>query len=102
MNGDRKTIAAILSPSYKHITVHGQLLDRAAELAGTTKESFTMNPSEETVDFAGNAAIVHGLNTISQSGKVLALVRFTDVFVEQNGTWLALSAQETATDLSPH
>ena len=28
-----------------------------------------MNASEQTVDFAGDAAVVHGLNTIVQSGK---------------------------------
>jgi len=55
-----------------------------------------MNATEQTVDFAGDAAVVHGLNTITQSGKAPARVRFTDVFVKQNGRWMALSAQETA------
>ena len=96
VNGDRKTIASILSTNFKHITDRGKLLDRAQELASTAKEPFMMNATEQTVDFAGDAAIVHGLNTITQSGKVLARVRFTDVFVKQNGSWMALSAQETA------
>lgn len=96
VNGDRKTIAAILTTNYKHITSQGKLIDRAGELAGTVKEPFTMNPTEQTVDFAGDVAVVHGLNTLTQSGKVLARERFTDVFVKQNGTWMALSAQETA------
>jgi hypothetical protein len=32
------------------------------------------------------------LNTVTQSGKVLSRERFTDVFIKQNGSWMALSA----------
>jgi hypothetical protein len=39
--------------------------------------------------------VIHGVNTILESGKVLAHERFTDVFVKQGGIWKALSAQET-------
>jgi hypothetical protein len=39
----------------------------------------------------------HGVNTMTQDGKVVGVSRFTDVFVLQNEAWLALSAQETAT-----
>ena len=93
--GDAKTVAAMLSPNFTHITSRGELLHRAQELAAVKKESFTMNPSEQTVDFAGDAAVVHGLNTLVQSGKTLARERYTDVYVKRNGTWMALSAQET-------
>jgi hypothetical protein len=54
-----------------------------------------MNPSEQLVDIAGDTAVIHGLNTLIDNGKVLARERFTDVFQLQNGTWIALSAQET-------
>jgi hypothetical protein len=95
--GDRKTAAAILSetPEFAHITASGKLLYREQELANMKKESFTMNPTEQTVDFAGDAAIIHGINTLVQVGKTIAHERFTDVFVNRNGTWLAISAQET-------
>jgi hypothetical protein len=36
------------------------------------------------------------VNTLTHDGDVPARERFTDVFVLQDGTWLALSAQETA------
>jgi Domain of unknown function (DUF4440) len=68
----------------------------AEELASIDIEPFTMNATEQTVDFAGDAAVVHGLNTVTQSGKLLSRERYTDVFVKQNGSWMALSAQETA------
>lgn len=96
-DGDRKTVASILAANYVHITSQGKVVVRKQELASLTKEAFTMNPTEETVDFAGKAAVVHGLNTIAQSGKTLARQRFTDVFVNSGGTWMAMSAQETAT-----
>lgn len=95
VDGDAKIVASILSPNFTHITSRGVLLHRAQELAALKKETFTMNVSEQTVDFAGDAAVVHGLNTIMQSGKTLARARYTDVYAKQNGSWMALSAQET-------
>lgn len=94
--GDRDTIASILSSNYKHINSSGRLIDRNQEIAETVKQPFTMTPTEQAVDIAGDLAVIHGLNTITQSGKVLNQARFTDVFINQNGGWLALSAQETA------
>jgi curli biogenesis system outer membrane secretion channel CsgG len=93
--GDRPTIEAILSPDFKHITSEGKLLDRAQEIGSIVKVSFTMNPTEQFVDVVGDTAVIHGVNTITETGNVLARERFTDVFVKQNGNWLALSAQET-------
>lgn len=93
--GNATTVAAMLSPNFTHITARGELLHRAQELAALKKESFTMNPSDQTVDFAGEAAVIHGLNTLMQSGKTLARERYTDVYVKRNGRWMALSAQET-------
>lgn len=93
--GDAKTVAAMLSPNFTHITSRGELLHRAQELLALKKETFTMNPSEQTVDFAGDAAVVHGLNTLMQSGNTLARERYTDVYVKHDGTWRALSAQES-------
>jgi hypothetical protein len=93
--GDRATVESILAPSFKHINSDGELLDRAREIATIEKVSFTMNPSEQFVDISGDTAVVHGVNTLVDNSEVIARERFTDVFVLQNGTWLALSAQET-------
>jgi uncharacterized protein DUF4440 len=94
-DGDRATVESILAPGFKHINSEGKLLDRAQEIAGVEKVSFTMNPSEQLVDVAGDMAVIHGVNTLIDGGKVMARERFTDVFVLQSGTWMALSAQET-------
>jgi hypothetical protein len=93
--GDRATVESILGPTFKHINSEGKLLDRAQEIASMEKLSFTMNPSDQLVDIAGDTAVIHGVNTLIDTGKVLARERFTDVFVLQGGMWMALSAQET-------
>ncbi|HEY3675667.1 MAG TPA: nuclear transport factor 2 family protein [Candidatus Tumulicola sp.] len=98
--GDRATVATILSeqPEFTHITSDGDLVYRAAELAAVRKEPFTMTPTEQTVDFfADGAAIVRGVNAIAQPNHPVERVRFTDVFVRENGHWKAVSAQETST-----
>jgi hypothetical protein len=94
--GDRATIESILSASYRHITSDGKLFDRAQEIADTQVLSFTMTPSEQIVDLAGDVAAVHGVNTLNYGSGGTKKVRFTDVFVLQNGVWMALSAQETS------
>ena len=93
-DGDRAGVESILGPSFKHINSDGKLLDRAAEVASIEKVSFTMNPSEQLVDVMGDTAVIHGVNTLTEGGKVLSTESFTDVFTLQNGTWMALSAQE--------
>jgi hypothetical protein len=93
--GDRETVESILAPSFKHINADGELLDRAQEIATIEKVSFTMNPSEQLVGISGDTAVIHGVNTLIDNSEVIARERFTDVFVLRNGTWLALSAQET-------
>jgi hypothetical protein len=94
-DGDRAGVESILGHGFKHINSDGKLLDRAAEVASIEKVSFTMNPSEQLVDVMGDTAVIHGVNTLTEGGKVLSTERFTDVFTLQNGTWMALSAQET-------
>ena len=93
--GDRATVESILGRGFRHINSDGKLLDRAQETASIEKASFTMNPSEQLVDIAGVTAVIHGVNTLIDNGELLATERFTDVFVLQNGAWMALSAQET-------
>ena len=95
--GDRDTVDSILSADFKHITSEGKLFDRAQEIASMVKLPFAMNPTEQLVDIAGDTSVIHGLNTLTQNGRVMSRERFTDVFILQNGEWMALSAQETET-----
>jgi hypothetical protein len=94
---DATVLGKILADNFVHTNYRGVVSYREQELANVTKpKPYTEATSEQTVDFAGkNAAVVHGLNTISQGGKVVMRLRYTDVYVKQNGRWMALSAQET-------
>ena len=94
-DGNRTTVESILAPGFRHINSDGLLLDRDQEIAGLETVLFTMNPSDQLVDIAADTAVIHGVNTLVDGGEVLARERFTDVFQLQNGTWMALSAQET-------
>jgi hypothetical protein len=95
VSGDRETIEAILSPTFRHVNADGQMFDRGQEIAAMEPLPFTFQASDQFVDVAGDTAVIHGINTVVQEGKVLERERFTDVFVLQNGVWMALSAQET-------
>jgi hypothetical protein len=94
-SGDVATVDSILSPTYRHVNAAGEMFDRARELATTEPLDITFRASDQIVDIAGDTAVIHGVNTLMQAGKVKDRQRFSDVFVLQNGVWKALSAQET-------
>ena len=96
LNGDRVTLEGIFSRDFKHVLADGSVLDRSQELATITKEPFHIKLSHQTVDLdaGGDAAVLHGIDTITQPGKPTRFQRWTDVFFKENGTWMAVSAQE--------
>ena len=92
---DVKTIAQLLAPNYVHVDASGRMYHRDVELAGIeAMPPITENWGQETVDFAGTAAIVHGVSTNVQKGKTFR-ERYVDVYQFINGRWQAISAQET-------
>lgn len=95
-DGDIATVEEILAPTFTHIDADGRQLGRTAEIASLGPLPFSMNASEQQVYLDGATAVIHGVNTIIQDGQVLAVERFTDVFVRRDGGWKAVSAQETA------
>jgi hypothetical protein len=96
-SGDANALGKILLPNFVHTNYRGVVTYREQELANATKpKPYSEVTSEQTVDFANpNVAVVHGLNTVSQAGKVIIRLRYSDVYVKTNGNWMALSAQET-------
>lgn len=94
---DAKTVAQILAPNFVHVNYRGAVQHRDAALAAVTApKPYEQHLSGETVQFAGNVAVVHGINTVSQGSHVVLRLRFTDVFANEHGHWKAISAQETA------
>lgn len=93
--GDRGELAGVLAPGFIHVNYRGQISTRAQTLAAMRPPVFQERTSDRSVVFVGDVAIVHGLNTIVQEQRVLIRLRYTDVYVHDDGNWLAVSAQET-------
>lgn len=94
--GDAKALGTILAENFVHINYRGDLTYRKDTIADLKKHKpYVQHTSEQTVDFVGASAIVHGVNTVSQGGKTLIRLRYTDIYVQRSGRWLAISAQET-------
>ena len=93
---DAKALGGILSENFVHVNYQGKLRHRKDELTLVLMpKPYSQNTSEQTVDIAGEIAIVHGINTIKQDAQVVLRLRYTDVYVKTGNTWRALSAQET-------
>ncbi len=107
--GDAKTLGGILADNYVHTTSAGTIEYREGALANIGKASkLSQTTSEQTVDFAGNVAVVHGIVTTTprlRRGAMLARVigraRYTDVYVKAGSGWKVLSAQETSIPIRP-
>jgi hypothetical protein len=64
-------------------------------VSDTSALPVVFNASDELIDVVGDTAVIHGVNTITQGGNIVGRERFTDVFIKQNGKWLAQAAHET-------
>jgi hypothetical protein len=96
--GDVATVESILGPTFRHVNADGEAFDRAQEIAAMEPLDMAFNASDQIVDVYGDSAVIHGINTVTQDGEVVARERFIDVFLLQNGVWKALTAQETVAD----
>ncbi len=94
---DAAALARILAPDFVHTTYRGNVYDRGAELRLVMQpKPYQEHTSNQTVDVLGTVAVVHGVNTISEGGKIVLRLRYTDVYELREGCWMAVSAQETA------
>lgn len=94
---DARALAGILAADFEHTTFRGALRDRSTELRLVVQpKPYRQHTSGQTVEVLGSAAVVHGVNTISEHGQVVLRLRYTDVYELRGGKWMAVSAQETA------
>ncbi len=94
---DPRTLSAILDDGFVHINYQGHAEGKAAMLARIhSRVPFEQHTSGQSVTLEGPVAIVHGLNTIAENGRVILMLCYTDVYVKRGATWKAISAQETA------
>jgi ketosteroid isomerase-like protein len=94
---DADTVACIVAGEFEDADVDGSLHTRSQMLAHVRQRRPGANHlTEMRVHIEGNVGFVRGLNEIlDPSGKIVARVRFTDLFAYREGRWRALAAQET-------
>jgi ketosteroid isomerase-like protein len=94
---DAATVACFLADEFQDAGVEGELSDRAAALEKIPHRRPGENRLEDMhAHIYGDAGYVRGLNRVlDASGKEIARVRFTDVFVYRDGRWQAVAGHET-------
>ena len=94
---DADTVACMVAGEFEDADVDGSLHTRGQTLEHIPHRKPGVNPlSEMRAHVEGNSGFTRGLATlVDASGKVVARVRFTDVFTYREGRWQALAGQET-------
>ena len=102
--GDVDALRGLLSPSYTHTDVRGRILGRDAWLdyaRGRSGADTRISFADVSTRFVGDVAIVTGRNemtgqtAISSDGRSTGSLRFTQVWVRQQGRWLREAFQAT-------
>jgi ketosteroid isomerase-like protein len=94
---DAATVACMLADEFEDADVDGSLHTRSQTLDHIpNKKPGTNHLSELRAHVDGNSGFTRGLATlVDANGKVVARVRFTDVFTYRDGRWQALAGQES-------
>ena len=94
---DAAAVACLLADEFEDADVDGSLHARAETLEKIPKKKPGTNQlSELRAHVEGDLGFTRGLATlVDGTGKVVARVRFTDVFVYRDGRWQALVGQES-------
>jgi hypothetical protein len=92
-----EAVACLLSDEFEDADVDGSLKTRAQTLSHIPQRKPGVNHlSEMRAHVEGNFGYTRGLATlVDASGKVIARVRFTDVFAYRDGRWQALAGHES-------
>lgn len=94
---DAGTVACMLADEFEEADVDGSLHTRAENLAKIpNRKPGTNHLSEMRAHVEGDSGYTRGLATlVDADGKVIARVRFTDVFTYRDGRWQALAGHES-------
>jgi len=94
---DAATVAGLLADEFEDVDVDGSLHTRSQTLEHIPQRKPGVNHlSELRAHVDGNSGFTRGLATlVDASGKVVARVRFTDVFTYRDGRWQAIAGQES-------
>ena len=94
---DVAAVACLLADEFEDVDVDGSLHTRSQTLEHIpNKKPGTNQLSELHAHVEGDLGFTRGVATlVGADGKVVARVRFTDVFVYRDGRWQALAGQES-------
>lgn len=94
---DADAVACMLADEFEDADVDGSLHTRNWTIERMPNRKPGVNQlSELRAHVEGNLGFTRGLATlVDASGKVVARVRFTDVFTYRDGRWQALAGQES-------
>lgn len=94
---DVDAVACMLADEFEDADVDGSLHNRSWTLERIPhKKPGTNQLSELRAHIEGDMGFTRGLATlVDASGKIVARVRFTDVFTYRDGRWQALAGQES-------
>ena len=94
---DAGTVACMLADEFEEADVDGALHTRAQVLEHIPQRKPGSNHlTELRAHVEGSFGYVRGLNEVMDtSGKIVARVRFTDIFTYRDGRWQAILAHES-------
>ncbi|MGB9073867.1 MAG: nuclear transport factor 2 family protein [Terriglobales bacterium] len=94
---DADTVACMVADEFEDADVDGSLHTRSQMLAHIPERRPGSNHLTEIhAHVHGDFAFVRGLDEVSDpAGKLVARVRFTDIFTYRDGRWQALAGHET-------
>jgi ketosteroid isomerase-like protein len=94
---DADAVACMVAGEFEDADVDGSLHTRSQMLVHIPqRKPGTNHLSEMRAHVEGNSGFTRGLATlVDASGKIVARVRFTDVFTYRDGRWQALAGHET-------
>ena len=94
---DAEAVACLVADEFEEVDSDGLLKTRSQMLAHIPqRKPGTNRLTEMRAHVEGNSGFTRGLaELVDASGKVVARVRFTDVFTYRDGRWQALVGHET-------
>jgi ketosteroid isomerase-like protein len=94
---DAATVGCMLAEEFQDVDPQGNISDRATTLAKAADHRPMHNElTELTPQVYGDFGYIRGLATATDTqGKIMARVRFTDVYVYRDGRWQAVAGQES-------
>jgi ketosteroid isomerase-like protein len=94
---DVDAVSCLLAEEFEDADIDGVVHDRKEALTRIPQRRPSLNHLQDMrVWIHGDSAFVRGVNQVTDaSGKSLARVRFTDIFVYRDGRWQTVAGQET-------